>query len=74
MTLEEKIDKLLLGQVKLFWLITNVPGVSRSASNVQFFESTLIQLEAGDQDQSIRLINGYRKAEGLAPISLEELK
>lgn len=70
--IDQKLDRILAGQARLFWLITQTPGVACYASDVLWFCQN--EVNFGNQRESTALItvNGYRK--GDTPIETLILK
>lgn len=63
MTIDQKLDRILIGQARLFWLITQTPGVARYASDVVWFSQNKVNFGGADDAQTVKLVNGYLKDE-----------
>ncbi len=68
MIIAEKLDRILEGQARLFWILTNVPGTHRSANNVLFFVQNEFNFGNIKEEIGSSLVNGYRKSNKLSPI------
>lgn len=63
MTTDQKLDRILTGQAKLFWLITQTPGVATYASDVIWFSQNKVNFGGADDAQTVKLVNGYLNPE-----------
>lgn len=61
MTTDEKLDRLLVGQARLFWLVTQTPGVARYASDVLWFSQNEVNFGKAADEGTTALVNGYLK-------------
>ncbi len=53
MTIDQKLDRILIGQARLFWLITQTPGVARYASDVVWFSQNEVNFGGDDDAQTV---------------------
>lgn len=74
--INEKLDLILLNQSRLYWLITQAPGVANYASDVERFsriEATVGTVTYGELRSLSQLVSGYTHPEAVTPEDLSDL-
>lgn len=68
MTIDEKLDRILEGQARLFWRITDIPGVYTSSLDVLFFVQNQVNFGDLEEKAGLSLVSGYFKRDSLPRI------
>lgn len=68
MITDEKLNRILEGQARLFWILTGVPGTRRSSGDVLFFVQNEFNFGNMKEEAGLSLVNGYRKGDKIPPI------